>query len=97
MTPPIHMDPDSVRAVMQLLTRKEGELRTFITDLNRAVLVLEEGEWVGEAPNQFYYEYGELRRDILGKVDEMTALADRLKQAVSDWEAAAAKLGQGKK
>jgi hypothetical protein len=33
----IHMDPDSLRAVIGILGRKESELKAFITELNRAV------------------------------------------------------------
>ncbi len=89
---PIHMDPGSVRAVIELLGRKESELKTFIADLTRALSGLEEMDWIGEAPSQFYYEYGELRRDLMTQVEYMEALAGRLRQAISDYEAAAAKL-----
>ncbi len=92
MPPPIHMDPDSLRAVIGMLGRKESELKAFITELNRVVSGLEEIDWIGEAPSQFYCEYEELRGDLMTQVEYMQTLAGRLKQAISDYEAAAAKL-----
>ncbi len=92
MAQKIHMDVDSVRAVIGLLGKKESELKTSIAELNRAVSGLEEIEWIGEAPSQFYCEYEELRGDLMNQVEYMEALAGRLNQAISDYEAAAAKL-----
>jgi WXG100 family type VII secretion target len=89
----IHMNVDSVRAVIQLLENKKGELTGFVTTVSSAVNGLEGGEWVGEAPTQFYGEYGELREELMKQVNYMGALADRLRQAIADFEAAAAKLG----
>jgi hypothetical protein len=53
---------------------------------------LEEIDWIGEAPSQFYCEYEELRGDLMIQAEYMETLAGRLKQAISDYEAAAAKL-----
>jgi uncharacterized protein YukE len=92
MPPPIHMDPDSLRAVIQLLERKKGELETFISGISIAVNGLEGGDWIGDAPDQFYDEYAGFRLDLIKQVECMEALADRLGRAIADWEAAAAKL-----
>ncbi len=92
MPPPIHMDPDSLRAVIQLLERKKGELEQFITDVSIAVNGLEGGDWIGDAPDQFYDEYVGFRQDLVKQVEYMGTLADRLGRAIADWEAAAAKL-----
>ncbi|MGB7537291.1 MAG: hypothetical protein WBM17_02015 [Anaerolineales bacterium] len=92
MAKKIHMDIDSVRAVMDLLGRKESELKDFITLLNRAVSGLEEIDWIGEAPSQFYGKYEEMRGDLMAQVEYMETLASRLSQAISEYEAAAAKL-----
>ena len=88
----IHMDVDSVRAVIELLERKKGELTNFIRETSIAVNELEGGDWIGDAPDQFYGEYGEVRQDMMKQVDCMGALADRLREAIADFEAAAAKL-----
>jgi uncharacterized protein YukE len=92
MAKKIHMDVDSVRAVIQLLERKKGELTSFIRDTSIAVNGLEGGDWIGDAPDQFYGEYEELRLEIMKQVDTMGGLADRLRKAIADFEAAAAKL-----
>ncbi len=88
----IHMDIDSVRAVMDLLVRREGELKDFLKDVTIAVNGLEGGDWIGDAPNQFYDEYAGFRQDLTKQVEYMGTLADRLGQAIADFEAAAAKL-----
>ena len=88
----IHMDVDSVRAVIQLLARKKGELEGFISGVSRDVDGLEGVAWIGEAPAQFFYEYAELREDLMEQVRYTQTLADRLTQAIADYEAAAAKL-----
>jgi uncharacterized protein YukE len=92
MPPPIHMNPDSVRAVIQLLERKKGELTGFITAVSGAVNGLESGDWIGDAPSQFYGDYAAKREELMKQVEYMGALADRLSRAVADFEAAAAKL-----
>jgi hypothetical protein len=88
----IHMDIDSVRAVIGLLERQKGELEDFVKDVSIAVNGLEGGDWIGAAPTQFYGEYGEFREDLMKQVEYMETLAKRLGQAISDYEAAAAKL-----
>jgi uncharacterized protein YukE len=92
MAKKIHMDVDSVRAVIGLLGKKETELKAFIAELTRAISGLEETDWIGEAPNQFYCEYEELRGELMNQVDYMETLAGRLSRAIADFEAAAAKL-----
>jgi uncharacterized protein YukE len=92
MAKKIHMDVDSVRAVIPLLERKKGELTSFVQGTSIAVNGLEGGDWIGDAPNQFYGEYEELRLVIMKPVDAMGGLADRLRKAIADFEAAAAKL-----
>ncbi|MBN2084513.1 MAG: WXG100 family type VII secretion target [Anaerolineales bacterium] len=92
MTAKIHMDVDSVRAVAALLERRKGEMEGFIRDVSIAVNGLEGGEWIGNAPAQFYDEYVAFRRDLIKQVEYMGALADRLGRAIADFEAAAAKL-----
>jgi uncharacterized protein YukE len=87
----IHMDVDSVQAVIALLEGKKGELTNFIRDTSLAVRNLEENEWTGKSPDQFYGEYEILCQDIVKQVDYMGALADRLRKAIADFEAAAAK------
>jgi uncharacterized protein YukE len=92
MTKKIHMDVDSVRAVIALLDRKKGELTGFIQITSSAVNGLEGGDWIGGAPDQFYGEYEELQTDLIKQVDTMGGLAGRLRKAIADFEAAAAKL-----
>jgi uncharacterized protein YukE len=92
MAKKIHMDVDSVRAVIPLLERKKGELTSFVQGTSIAVNRLEGGDWIGDAPNQFYGEYEEFRHAIMKQVDAMGGLADRLRKAIADFEAAAAKL-----
>jgi WXG100 family type VII secretion target len=92
MATKIHMDVGSVRAVAALLERKKGELEGFVSDVTIAVNGLEGGDWIGDAPNQFYDEYVGFRQNLTKQVDYMGALADRLRQAIADFEAAAAKL-----
>ena len=92
MPPPIHMDVDSVRMVVDQLVRKEARLKDMIKDLTRAVVVLEEGDWVGNSPNQFFGEYNEFASELLKQVEQMETLAGRLRQAVRDYKSAAAKL-----
>lgn len=88
----IHMDVDSVRAVIQLLEGKKGELTEFVTAVSNAVNGLEDGDWVGGAPNQFYSDYQAKREELMKRVEYMNALANRLRQAIAEFEAAAAKL-----
>ncbi|MBN2085078.1 MAG: WXG100 family type VII secretion target [Anaerolineales bacterium] len=88
----IHMDVDSLRAVIQLLEGKKGELTEYVTDVSNGVNGLEGGDWVGGAPNQFYEDFEAKREDLMKQVDYMGALAGRLRQAIADFEAAAAKL-----
>ncbi len=88
----IHMDIDSVRAVIQLLEGKKGELTEYVTDVGNGVNGLEGGDWVGGAPAQFYEDYEAKREDLMKRIEDMSALANRLRQAIADFEAAAAKL-----
>jgi uncharacterized protein YukE len=92
MAKKIHMDVGCVRAVMGLLERKKVELGGFISGISYAVNGLEGGDWIGDAPDQFYGEYAELRVEMMKQVGCMGTLAERLRQAIADFEAAAAKL-----
>ena len=92
MAKKIHMDVGSVQGVISLLERKKQELTNLLSDTSSAVRDLEENEWSGASPDQFYGEYKLLFTDVVAQVDHMGALADRLRKAVADFEAAAAKL-----
>ncbi len=92
MAKKIHMDVDSVQGVISLLERKKEELTNYLRDTSLAVRNLEENEWTGNSPDQFYREYKVLCQDMVKQVDHMGALADRLRKAIADFEAAAAKL-----
>lgn len=92
MAKKLHMDVDSVRAVILLLEGKKGELTGFVQSVNNAVNGLEGGDWIGGAPAQFYGDYEAKREELMKRVEYMGALADRLRQAIADFEAAAAKL-----
>ena len=92
MAKKIHMDVDSVQGVISLLERKKEELTNFLRDTSSAVRDLEGNEWTGPSPDQFYGESKLLCNDVAAQVDYMGALADRLRKAIADFEAAAAKL-----
>ncbi|MBN2084169.1 MAG: hypothetical protein JW748_03025 [Anaerolineales bacterium] len=92
MTKKIHMDVDSVQGVIFLLERKKEEQTDFIRDTSLAVRNLEENEWSGASPDQFYSEYDLLYKDVLTQVDSTGAFADRLPKVIAEINAAAAKL-----
>jgi uncharacterized protein YukE len=92
MAKKIHMDVDSVQGVISLLERKKEELTNYLRDTSSAVGDLEENEWTGDSPDQFYGEYEVLCQDMVKQADYMGTLADRLRKAIADFEAAAAKL-----
>ncbi|MBN2085790.1 MAG: WXG100 family type VII secretion target [Anaerolineales bacterium] len=92
MAKKIHMDVDSVQGVISLLERKKEELTNFLRDTSLAVRNLEENEWAGASPDQFYGEYELLCKDVVAQVDYLGALAGRLRTAIAEFEAAAAKL-----
>jgi uncharacterized protein YukE len=92
MAKKIHMNVDSVQGVISLLERKKEELTIFLRDTSSAVRDLEDNEWSGASPDQFYGESKLLFKDVVAQVDYLGALADRLRKAIADFEAAAAKL-----
>ncbi|MBN2084166.1 MAG: hypothetical protein JW748_03010 [Anaerolineales bacterium] len=92
MPPPIHMDVDSVRSVMELLMRERESLKKSLKSITGAVMELEEGEWAGSSANQFFTDYDDMLIKLNPRLDAMEAFAGRLWQAIADWEAASAKL-----
>ena len=88
----LNMDVDSVRAVMELILNKKDELMQLIDAIPDDVSVLEQGDWIGDPPTEFYARCREVFPKVKEKVEFMDTLAGQLRQAIADWEAAAAKL-----
>jgi uncharacterized protein YukE len=87
--PAIHMNVESLRAVIDLLNGKKGYLEQLIKDLNSVVADLEVGQWQAVSASFFYNDYADLRKDLTTQLNAMGSFAGRLEQAITDYEIAA--------
>ncbi len=90
--PTIHMDIEPVKAVLDLMTKDEKEIREILKNLTDAVAAMHGSDWVGKAEEDFHNQYDELQKRLTNQADSMEALAERMRREIAEWEAIAAKL-----
>ena len=90
--PTVHMEVEQVKAVLELMTKDEMEIREINKSLTTAVGEIHTRDWEGIAELEFNDEYLVLDGQIKNHLNDMEALAERLRQEIAEWEAMAAKL-----
>ena len=90
--PTIHMEVEQVKAVLDLMTKDEKEIREILKILTDAVAAIHLSDWEGKAEEDFQNQYKDLNGRLQNQVDSMEALAERMRQEIAEWEAMAAKL-----
>jgi uncharacterized protein YukE len=90
--PTVHMEVEQVKAVLDLMTKDEKEIRDIIQKLTGAVGGIHTSDWEGKSEEEFNDEYLKLDGQLKYRLDALYTLAERIRQEIAEWEAMAAKL-----
>jgi len=88
----LHMEVETARSTQSTLNNTQSQVSSMVQSMNSAVNGLQPA-WLGNSATEFFGEYEQWRSSMNTMMESLNALTMRLGNEITEWEAAAAKLG----
>ncbi len=91
--PTLHMDVEVCRGTQQKILQQQSQMVQVLGQVTNAVNSTVGSAWIGQSATEFQGQYEQLRSSLTTQLEQLNQLAQRLAQEITQWEAAASKMG----